>query len=246
MHSRHWCQNGILITVEGPEGRSSVAIDKPYARLADHDLAEVRLPGVGHLGLYLHATAAGVFFLPFSESNMPEEYLRGWLAPTQTIHLGEYSISAALDGPRETSDDAQKSQPLLDGKGTSRQPFPVVAICYRQNEVARRRLTRQLTLVGRTRPCTIPIANDDLSATHFAFFWDGGVLWAIDLLSRQGTFRGESRIECTDIPLGRSVGVGDVQLTFVGYDSVHDAKPNDNESGFELSFQATTTDASES
>jgi pSer/pThr/pTyr-binding forkhead associated (FHA) protein len=110
--------------------------------------------------------------------------------------------------------------PLLDAKEVSLESFPMIAVAFGENEVARRRLSRPLTVVGRVRPSALPVQSNDLSAAHLVFYWNGSRLWAVDLLSRMGTTTQGAAVDWTELQQGGSLAIGEVTLTFVGVSSV--------------------------
>ena len=252
---RLWCEHGLVVVVEGPQGRTLTTTEKPYARVGAHAKSDVVLsgPGVPRRGLYLHATHAGVFCVRLSDEDSAAEPGRGWLLPDQAVLLGPYRVSAHLadagkgdrhllcEAPNGTAGGAvrpfrqkvpvtfsgpcrpetgdgrpQALEPDLEARGSAEAPYPVIAVSFAGREVARRRLGRRLTVVGRCRPSTLPIWGSDLSAPHLVFYWEAGVLWAIDLVSRKGTRLDGAPVEVAQVPLGGSVALGDVELTYSG------------------------------
>ena len=217
---RLWCEHGLVVVVEGPQGRTLTTTEKPYARVGAHAKSDVCLsgPGVPRRGLYLHATHAGVFCARLSDEDSAAEPGRGWLLPDRAVPLGPYRISAHLAGGRPETGDRrpQALDPDLEARGSAEAPYPVIAVSFAGREVARRRLGRRLTVVGRCRPSTLPIWGSDLSAPHLVFCWEAGVLWAIDLVSRKGTRLDGAPVEAAQVPLGGSVALGDVELTYSG------------------------------
>lgn len=218
MSSSSWCQHGLAISVEGPQGAWSTTVERPFARISAQNGAEVVLPDprVGSRGIYLHATDAGVYAVGFSHAETGEKPWRGWLEPEQWLTIGPYRISArspGLEGPP----DATVFRGLdLDQKGSSPSPYPILSVCFHDRETARRKLSRQLTIVGRLRPSALPIQSNDLSASHLALYWDGKRLWAIDLLSRMGVRKDRVPIQCAELPLGASLAIGEVTLIYTG------------------------------
>ena len=217
---RLWCEHGLVVVVEGPQGRTLTTTEKPYARVGAHAKSDVCLsgPGVPRRGLYLHATHAGVFCARLSDEDSAAESGRGWLLPDRAVPLGPYRISAHLAGGRPETGDRrpQALDPDLEARGSAEAPYPVIVVSFAGREVARRRLGRRLTVVGRCRPSTLPIWGSDLSAPHLVFCWEAGVLWAIDLVSRKGTRLDGAPVEAARVPLGGSVALGDVELTYSG------------------------------
>lgn len=190
-------------------------VEKPYARIGSHEGSEVVLAarGVPRRGLYLHATDAGVFCVRLRDEGPRAGLFRGWLLPHQATPLGPYRVSAHL---AEGNESPGAGGPDLEARGSAEAPYPVVAVSFAGREVARRRLRRRLTVVGRCRPSTLPIWGGDLSAPHLAFYWEAGILWVIDLLSRRGTWLDGAPVEVAQLPLGRSLTLGEVVLNYSG------------------------------
>lgn len=211
--SRYWCEKGLLVTVEGPEGSFRTTIEKPFARIGSHPSSEVVLPGpqVAQRGLYLHATDAGVFCINLLQAGCAADEVIGWLDSNRAITLGPYKVSAQLAGGSEAVADAQ---PDLDAKGAVAPPFPRISVSIDGREVAERRLRRRLTVLGRGKSSTMRLMGNYVSAVHCVTYWDGDTLWVVDLLSANGTaFEGEA-IEVVELPLGSSFVLGNVRLTF--------------------------------
>ncbi len=218
LRAEYWCQHSLVVTVDGPQGPRTTTLDKPFARLSSRRSAEIVLSDlrIASRGLYLHATDAGVFCLGFSHAEAAEEPWHGWLRPGETVGFGPYRISARLAGPSATAERAAPPARDLTEKGTAGEPSPIIAVAFGDHEVARRRLSRALTVVGRLRPAALPIHSNDLSASQLVFYWHAGTLWVIDLLSRLGTSMDGIPVQCAEFPLGSSLTVREVRLTFSG------------------------------
>ncbi len=210
---KYWCEKGLLVTVEGPEGRWRTTIDKPFARVGAHPLSEVVLPGaqVAQRGFYLHATDRGVFCVDLLHSATGDRVNHGWLHPSQIVTLGPYKISAQL---ADDTEGVANSEPDLDAKGTVEAPFPRLTVSINGRKAARRRLRRRLTVLGRNKAAPMQLMGNYVSATHCVMYWDGGSLWAVDLLSANGTSFADAPIEAIEFPLGSTLMLGNVELTF--------------------------------
>jgi hypothetical protein len=186
MSQRYWLDQQLSITVDGPEGERTVLVEKPYARLANHPGADVHLPDMKphDQGLYLHACGDGVFFMSFLQGKDRKPAPRGWLPPQAKLVFGPYKISAQRVGASPSGLEVPAS--ALDARDSAPLPSPVLSVGFAGTEVARRRLTRALTLVGQFPPSHLRIRSDDLSVNHLVLYWDGETLWAVDLLSRIG------------------------------------------------------------
>ena len=191
--TRYWCDRKLLIAVDGPEGRSSTTVQKPFARVGSHAGSEIVLPDkrVRPRALYVHAAETGVFCLNLSASQSASSSSRGWLHPDQKLTVGPYQLSARLSGdvhpPLNCTAD-------LEAKGSAEAPFPVVAATVQGEEIGRRLLTRRLTLVGRHRSSKIRLTSHSVSAAHCVMVWASGALWVVDLLSGNGTQIGRAHV----------------------------------------------------
>jgi len=226
LHARYWCRQALVVTVDGPQGPRTTTVEQPFARLSARKSAEIVLADlrIASRGLYLHATDAGVFCLGFSHAETAEEPWRGWLRQEQAVAFGPYQVSARLAGSPASPGGMAPTLPDLAQKGTAGEPCPIIAVAFGDREIARRRLSRSLTVVGRLRPSALPIHSNDLSASHLVFYWEAGTLWVIDLLSRLGTCLEGIPVQCAELPLGCSLTAGEVRLTFSGLFSSRRAK----------------------
>jgi pSer/pThr/pTyr-binding forkhead associated (FHA) protein len=218
-NAEYWCPHTLLVTVDGPQGRSSVKVEKPYARIGAHQSAEIFLPGGGtaYHSLYLHATDAGVFFVALGPTDVPNDQPRGWLRPGQVILLGPYRITAEL---ADAADLPGRPQRDLEMPEPAALAFPRVTVSVAGQEIAHYPLRRALTLIGRGRRNAIQVADAQVSTLHCALYREADHLWVIDLLSANGTMLEGARVEAAAVTPGKSIRLGGVELTF--------APPNGN------------------
>jgi FHA domain len=215
----YWCQRRLVITVEGPQGCSSCALDQPFARIGADAASDVVLAGdqLERRCLYLHATDQGVFGVRLAPSGHPPRSPLGWLSPDQKLCLGAYQLSVRLDvAPEGTMPRILE----LDQHGSAPQPPAEIRVSRKGRLVGRRPLTRALTLVGRSRPCPLRIPGASVSTTHCVLFWDAGQLWVIDLLSHAGTRYQGQVCACTLLAPQESVELGHYTLTLAGTSGV--------------------------
>jgi len=207
----YWCNRGLAITVQGPDSRQRIEIDKPFARLGSHDLSEVLIPdkGVARRKLYFHATDDGVFFVDLTRVASATSRPRGWLSPDDCIKLGPYRVWAELIPPATGQGGPRGETPAdLEANGTAAEPQPVMVMSVHGKEIARRDLTRRLTVLGRRRPSTLRVTSRSVSATHCVLYWESGILWVVDLLSGNGTRLQGQRIEVAQFPPAASLKIG--------------------------------------
>jgi pSer/pThr/pTyr-binding forkhead associated (FHA) protein len=210
-----WCDKGIVVSVQGPNGLHSQTIEKPFALIGSHPTADVALPDprVAMRDVYLHATEAGVFCLTLTAHRAATKRTVGWLEPEQTFRLGAHRVSARLAVEHPPS--AHPPLPL-NAKSLVFGLLPIMSIAFDGREVLRRPLRRRLTLLGRTQPSALRIKSSDLSTAHLVLYWDKGVLWAIDLRSRVGTWLDGEAIDAAPFRPGATLHIGEVELTFAG------------------------------
>ena len=133
----------------------------------------------------------------------------GWLRDSR-------SSSVHLQSSRDLAESHCVRIPRKDllAEGTLSKPHPVVSVSFGNEEVAKRNLSRQLTIVGRCRPCCLHIESLDLSTVHLALYWEAGTLWVVDLLSRNGTQINGHFVDASEFPLGGVLGLGEVTLRY--------------------------------
>ena len=211
--SKYWCDKGLVITVDGPDGRRRVEVDKPFARLGSHKSSEVLIPDkrISRRRFYFHATDDGVFCVNFSHLKSAVDQSRGWLDPNDTIKMGAYRVSAQLAGPAEAQPPS-KNRPDLEARDTAAEPRPVLAMSIKGKEVDEREVRRQLTVLGRRVPSTLRITSYSVSSTHCILYWNSGVLWVVDLFSVNGTRLRGRRVDAAEFPPGDTLKVGRAEL----------------------------------
>jgi pSer/pThr/pTyr-binding forkhead associated (FHA) protein len=215
MTGNYWCDQGLEITVDGPEGDFSVKVEKPFARIGRHESSEVVLPDkrIPRRSLYLHATEAGVLCLRLASS--PSERhcgCRGWLTPGQILTVGPYKIMAKL-----SNGQAKPATALPDIEGRDLiPPHPVLMVVDRGKAIAHFSLRRRLLLVGRGEYNTLPLADAQISTSHCVLYREQDKLWVVDLVSSNGTFMAGQRLVSALVAPGQSLTLGErVRLVYL-------------------------------
>jgi hypothetical protein len=231
MAAEYWCKQGLEITVEGPEGRFCAKVEKPFARIGRHESSEVVLPNkdAPHRGVYLHATQAGVFFVHLASSpSRSDKDAQGWLAPGQILNVGQYKIAVELNG------QAKPDVALPDSEGQDAQPpHPVLMVVDHGKTVAHLPLRRKFSVVGRDEHSTLRLTDSQVSMSHCVLYREEGRLWAIDLLSSNGTSIAGQPLESASIAPGQPLSLGDhVELIYL-------SAPQNQDSLDELSLRVT-------
>jgi hypothetical protein len=77
------------------------------------------------------------------------------------------------------------------------------------------RLASPLTLVGRGARCRIRLSHPTVATYHCVLFWDGQCLWAVNLLSANGTRLNGRWIDSSRVLPGETLSLGEVRLTYL-------------------------------
>ncbi|MCA9262399.1 MAG: FHA domain-containing protein [Planctomycetales bacterium] len=181
----HWCDCSIRVRIRHQGKVREEIVRQPYAILGAHPNAHVRLPraeGIGTRCLYLHVTPLRLCYFFLNRNRNPSH---GDLPSGEWLQVGEYEISA------ETINNGCQ----LEYQATLPEKMPRITIQCDGKEMGLR-LRSNLTVIGRRRPATLRIHHQSVSTCHCVLYWDGGKLWAVDLLSRRGTLQGKQAIEC--------------------------------------------------
>lgn len=207
-----WCDEQLVITVEGPSGTREIHVPKPYARIGWHPDSEIVLQGahVAKRALYLHATAEGVYALNLDREEAPLDQHGRWVGPQDVLAVGDFRLKARLasGGPEKIPDD----DPVRWGSAAP--PLPVVRIFCGPLLKDKRRFRARLNILGRRPQCALQLRGQRVSSFHAALFWDQRRLWCIDLLSGNGTFLSGKSIECAEVTLGDRLQIGEFNLVY--------------------------------
>jgi hypothetical protein len=212
--SESWCDEAIEVVVHGPDGPRHHRINKCYALVGSHKACDVALPrewGVPATALYLHATAEGVYCTSLVGREFDGKRYRGWMSASNRVTLGKASIAAWLADRPEPSPpfppDLMRAEELAGA--------PAVELLLGQRATRRVRMGRRLFLVGRRSPSKLHVNHASVSRVHCALYWDGVSLWAIDLLSANGTTVDQQPVETARLAVGGILGLGKVKLRYV-------------------------------
>ncbi len=209
----YWCGEQIVVTLDGPTGRSVVSLAQPFARVGSHPAADVVLadPSVAPRYFYLHATPAGVFCL-YLDVETPDLQQKGiWLRPDQEVQIGQYRLRAALL-TAEPGDTVPEQS--LAGWGSTPPPLPVMMVYCGKQLKDKRRFRAQLNPVGRRPQCALQLKGFKVSGFHCVLFWERQQLWCVDLNSSNGVQLNGQPLVCGRVELGDRVEVGEFGLVF--------------------------------
>ncbi len=208
-----WCSRRLLVTVEGPQGKTVMPLARPFARIGRQPGSDIVLSSswVAKRSLYLHATDEGVFCFYLQPEETHTQRLGYWLAPSEPLLVGPYKISACLEG------DAPGPAPVLaalDEWGSAPPPYPVFQIYSGGKLRDKRKFRARLNLIGRRHECALQIKGQLVSAFHGCLYWHQARLWYVDLASSNGTSLNGSAIDCGEVRVGDQLVVGEFSLQF--------------------------------
>ena len=198
------------MTVGGPQGRSTITVNKPFARIGSHLRSEVVLKGAGIdlRCLYLHATPEGVFCVRLLPTQRITLGSGSWLKPDELVQVGPYTISARL----QRVSSPKPPLAALTAWGSAAPPLPVCEILVDGKIRDKRRFRARLNLIGRRRGLALQLQGQQVSGSHCALYWDSGRLWCIDLLSSNGTLLQDQPVDCALLEIGQSLQIGEYSL----------------------------------
>lgn len=207
-----WCNEQIVVAIDGPDGPREVLVPAPLARIGSHTESDVVLAGdgVAKRALYLHATAEGLYSLDLDlkEGNLDE---RGrWLRPEDVLVVGPYRVSARTSRGLRAPPGADN----LVARGSLVPPLPVLNIFCGRLLKDKRRFRSRLSLLGRRPQCSLQLRGAQVSSFHCALYWEQRRLWCIDLLSSNGTQLNGAPLRCDEVCLSDRIGVGEFELEY--------------------------------
>jgi pSer/pThr/pTyr-binding forkhead associated (FHA) protein/predicted nucleic acid-binding Zn-ribbon protein len=209
----YWCAEQLVVTVEGPSGRSVLSLAQPFARVGSHPASEVVLadPAVPLRSVYLHATPQGVFCLYLDCQQQDLDNRGTWLHPDQELALGPFRLKAGLLTAEPGDAVPERS---LAAWGSSPPPLPVMMVYCGPTLKDKRRFRARLNPVGRRPQCGLQLKGQKVSAFHCVLYWEHEHLWCIDLNSSNGTFLNEQPLVCGRVAIGDRLEVGEFGLVF--------------------------------
>jgi hypothetical protein len=207
-----WCDEQIVVSIDGPEGSREVLVPAPLARIGAHPESDVVLSGVGvaKRALYLHATSVGLYVLNLDLEDANLEQRGRWLRPTEVLTIGEFRLRArtqsALAAPAGLAE--------LVARGSSPPPVPVLDVYCGRLLKDKRRFRSRLSLLGRRPQCSLRLRGARVSSFHCALYWEQRRLWCIDLLSSNGTQLNGVPLRCDEVRLNDRLEIGEFELEY--------------------------------
>ena len=147
----------------------------------------------------------------------------GWVTPGQYLTVGPYQLRLLSPAGPPPADVAHMVNDPLEDRLPTNGSFPLASFdIYEGNlHVARWRLNRVLSLVGRSARCRVRLPDVSVSCVHCSVVATPKGVWVVDLLSREGTrLRGEP-IQLSRLEEGDLLEVGNYRLRIVYQSGPH-------------------------
>ncbi len=208
--TQYWTSNRIRAEIIGPDGPTTVALDKPFALIGSHAKADLKLDGVkvARRQLFALATDAGIHILDLVDGRQQKKQQGFWLNPDQVMPVGDHQVRLGFVGralpqpPPATSLLAHSAQ----------RPFPLIQCKSDGAIIGRPYLNRSLAVIGRRESCKFQFTTRSVSPEHCAFYQQDGRLWIVDFHSTRKTKKDNVSIECAQLQDGSSLKIGRVEI----------------------------------
>jgi FHA domain-containing protein len=207
-----WCDEQIVVHVNGPEGEREIVVARPMARIGSHPDSEIVLagPGIAKRAIYLHATPDGVYALNLDLEHAQRNERGRWLTGTEPLIVGPYRLAVRAASGRM----ARPSIADLVASRGAPSSTPVVNIFCERRLKDKRRFRSALSILGSRPQCSLRLRGRKVSSFHCALYWQECHLWCIDLLSSNGTSLNGERLECGEVRLNDRLDVGEFGLVY--------------------------------
>ena len=211
-------------------------LKQPFALIGAHPNATLQLndPQVQRKHAFLQVIGGNLFCLDLgsrSGIHWPDgPRAAGWLQPTETLTIGPFQIR--LDDSDNLSPLGPRSESPLERRFPPLSPDGELLLEFRngQQKLGQCRLTRQLSLVGRTPLCRVRLGYSSISNFHAGLLQNAQGLWVIDLLSRNGMLVNGKRQSWARLEEGDRLQVGEIEMQVGSFVSIEPPMGNDQAS----------------
>jgi pSer/pThr/pTyr-binding forkhead associated (FHA) protein len=214
----------LVVNQPGEAGRGRRCLfDQPFLLVGRDRRADLRLEEtpVGRRHAYLQVIAGQLFCVDLDSRTGThwEDGPRssGWLAPGRVVRIGPFEIHRVRAGGRDgegtavgPAPDWSPTETRLPGPPAG--PRAIVVFSRRGRTEARCRLTRVLTLIGRSSACRLRLSSPEVSRHHCALLRTPSGVWAIDLQGRGGIRVGGKPVPWARLADGDRLEVGNFVL----------------------------------
>ncbi len=212
----------LLLRRPGEAGGGQLCLfDQPFVFLGRDVHNDLRLDGVqiGRRHAYLQVIGGHLFVVDLDSRDgtrwegEPRPF--GWLAPGEALRIGPYEVRLVRAGGERAA--APAWSPTETRRPDASGGWPAVVELSREGRTeARCRLTRVLTLVGRSPACRLRLSSRTVSRYHCALLRTATAVWAVDLRGRGGLRVGGTPVPFARLADGDQVEVGAFALRLRG------------------------------
>ncbi len=242
--TQYWTSNRIRAEIIGPDGPTTVALDKPFALIGSHAKADLKLDGVkvARRQLFALATDAGIHILDLVDGRQQRKQQGFWLNPEQVIPVGDHQLRLGFVG-RELPQPPPATSLLAH---SAQRPFPLIQCKSDGAIIGRPYLNRSLAVIGRRQSCKFQFTTRSVSPEHCAFYQQDGRLWIVDFHSTRKTKKDNVSIECAQLQDGSSLNIGRVEIEVCMGRSPTDSRHLDSSTALNFSRSPAKADVDSS
>lgn len=213
--SSYWTQGGIRVRVVGPGMGAEGCVHEtphPFLRIGRYPSMDFVLEDgrVSRWHLYLHRTEEGVFFVDLGSREGVRVAGRvlpsGWVKSSIPIEVGPYKLFV------------EDAKPVSEGNLLSRvaeedDPYVGAELLFqdRAGSIARNRVARRLTLLGRSAPSNLRLAEPSIGLAHLAFYRTRETLWVINLVCL-GAYKQGGALDVEEVQPGSEYTLGGYRI----------------------------------
>src|SRR5438874_5267013 len=197
----------LRLVVESSAGIIERNFEQPFALIGRDPRADIRFddPGLSNRHAYLQFIAGRLLFVDFKKKKNARQ--AGWLDPGQAIELGP--IRLRLHESTPPADWFMRGTKLPYAEKSL---LPVVLEIVGRGARTTWRMKRPLAMIGTSSGCKIRLGDDAISRFHCVVVHTPDGLWAIDLLSTNGSAINGERVRAAPLRDGDQLSVGNYTI----------------------------------
>jgi hypothetical protein len=177
--AKYWSSRRLIVDLTGPEGSSTIHLDKPFARVGRCPSADVVLAPkhAGACVAYIHATDDAIYVCSLGRS---EEILLNpkRIRPGAGIRIGPYRLSVRL---AETPSAPPKNGNRRDTTSVEARSACRLTFSSDERGAAVHSLQGLFAVAGREPPANVLLAHDDVARVQWVLHRSKGRLWIVNL-----------------------------------------------------------------
>lgn len=195
---RVWTKEGLRVVLKGPGLKRSgkkFSLPRPFARIGRFPYLDLPIddPEISRWHVYLQRFPEGVFFVDLgSRLGLVHRGVAcrdGWLDSGEPLEVGDFSLHVAETGVVARP---PRGNPLARIEADKDDLLPVtLTFLTRDGNSIDHRLKRRLTLMGRSKPSNVRIADPSIARAHLAFYRTQTEAWIVNLAAASAFHNGQ-------------------------------------------------------